>query len=174
MFNLIVSASLRSRLFVLLAALFLIVYGYHALPRVPVDVFPDLTRPIVTVMSEAEGLAPQEVEAQVSAPLEAALSGIANVGRVRSVSSVGLSLVYAEFEWGTDVARNRQLVAERIGRVRERLPRGVLPPRPENTLSRAELIPASGARSAVPCLPSTRRGPRPWFRAAVCAERGRD
>ena len=127
MFNLIVSASLRSRLFVLLAALFLIVYGYHALPRVPIDVFPDLTRPIVTVMVEAEGLAPQEVEAQVSAPLEAALSGIANVGRVRSVSSVGLSLVYAEFDWGTDVARNRQLVAERIGRVRERLPRGVLP-----------------------------------------------
>lgn len=127
MFNRIVSASLRNRLFVLIAALFLVVYGTRTLPQVPVDVFPDLTRPIVTVMTEAEGLAPQEVEALVSAPIEAAMSGIANVGRVRSVSGVGLSLVYIEFDWGTNVTLNRQQVAERISRVRDRLPRGLIP-----------------------------------------------
>jgi len=127
MFNLIVSASLRHRLFVLFASLLLVVYGLSTLPRVPVDVFPDLTRPIVTVMTEAEGLAPQEVEALVSGPIESAMGGIPNVGRVRSVSGVGLSLVYVEFDWGTDVAQNRQSVAERIARVRDRLPRGMQP-----------------------------------------------
>jgi HME family heavy-metal exporter len=127
MFNLIVSASLRQRLFVLLAALGLIIYGSSILPRVPVDVFPDLTRPIVTVMTEAEGLAPQEVETLISAPIEQSMSGIPNVGRVRSVSGVGLSLVYVEFDWGTNVQQNRQYVAERISRVRERLPRGMQP-----------------------------------------------
>lgn len=127
MFNRIVSASLRQRLFVLLAALGLVIYGSSILPRVPVDVFPDLTRPIVTVMTEAEGLAPQEVEALISGPIEQAMSGIPNVGRVRSVSGVGLSLIYVEFDWGTNVQQNRQYVAERISRVRERLPRGMQP-----------------------------------------------
>jgi heavy-metal exporter, HME family len=127
MFSFIVDASLKSRLLVLAAAVVLIVYGSFVLPRLPVDVFPDLNRPTVVLMSEAEGLAPQEVEQLVTYPIETAMGGIPGAVRVRSISGVGLSIVYIEFGWEAEIYRARQQVAERLAGVQARLPQGVQP-----------------------------------------------
>jgi CzcA family heavy metal efflux pump len=127
MFNWIVRYSLANRLIVLAAALLLMVYGSFTALQAPVDVFPDLNKPVVTVLTEAGGMAPEEVEQLVTFPIETALNGMPGVSRVRSTSGVGLSLVYAEFDWGTDSFRNRQLVSERLALVREQLPGEITP-----------------------------------------------
>ena len=127
MFSWIVNSSLKNRLFALVFALILMVYGAITASNMPVDVFPDLNKPTVTVMTEAGGMAPEEVEQLVSFPLETALNGMPGVTRVRSVSGIGLSIIYAEFAWGSDIYRNRQLVAERLAEVKEQLPAGVNP-----------------------------------------------
>ncbi len=127
MFTFLVTQSLRNRLLVLAVATLMVLYGAVVATRLPVDVFPDLNKPTVTIMTEAEGLAPTEVEQLVSFPIETQMNGLPGVSRVRSVSGVGLSIIYVEFEWATDIFRNRQQIAERLTLVRDQLPANVTP-----------------------------------------------
>jgi CzcA family heavy metal efflux pump len=128
MVNLLVRWALENRLAVLLVALAALVTGSYVAARMPVDVFPDLTAPTVTVLVEGHGMSPLEMETQVTFPIESAVNGASGVRRVRSGTSVGISVIWVEFDWGADVHRARQTVAERLASVTGSLPEQVETP----------------------------------------------
>ena len=125
MFEKLIHSSLHNRLMVIVLAVLMLVTGAFTLVKMPVDVFPDLNKPTVTLQVEAGGMAPEEVEQLITFPLETSMGGIPGVESIRSVSSVGLSFVYITFDWKTDIYRARQMVGERLSLVREQLPQGV-------------------------------------------------
>jgi CzcA family heavy metal efflux pump len=127
MLNRLIHWSLAHRPLVLGLSLVVLVLGLYAGARLPVEVLPDLTKPTVVILTEASGLAPEEVETRVTQPLESALMGVPGLTRLRSNSDVALSLVYAEFDWGTDIYAARVLVQERLQSARDQLPAGAQP-----------------------------------------------
>ena len=125
MLNRIIEFSLRNRMLVMIAGVVLLVAGTYTARKMEVDVFPDLNAPTVVVMTEASGMAAEEVERTVTFPIETAVNGATDVRRVRSSSTSGFSVVWVEFDWGTDIYLARQIVSEKLATLNETLPNNV-------------------------------------------------
>jgi CzcA family heavy metal efflux pump len=125
MLNNIIQYALNNRLMIIAASLLLLIAGIYTSSKMEVDVFPDLTAPTVVVLTEAHGMAPEEVEKLVTFQIETSVNGATNVRRVRSSSAAGISIIWVEFEWGTDIFKARQIVSEKLTSIMEKLPLGV-------------------------------------------------
>ena len=125
MLNRIINFALSNRLLVIVASVLLLIFGSYVATKMEVDVFPDLTAPTVVVLTEAHGMAPEEVERLVTFPIETSINGATNVRRVRSSSTAGFSVVWIEFEWDTDIFKARQIVNEKLISISSKLPLGV-------------------------------------------------
>lgn len=128
MFDNLIKFSLQKRLLVVITAILLLIFGSYTATQMPVDVFPDLTAPMVTILTESHGMATEEVEALVTLPIESAVNGATDVRRVRSSSAPGISIVWVEFDWGTDIFLARQIVSEKLQTASGGLPKGVEKP----------------------------------------------
>ena len=127
MLNAIIKFSLNNRLAIMLMVLLVTIGGIYSAQKIEVDVFPDLTSPTVVVLTDATGMAPEEVERLVTFPIETAVNGATNVRRVRSTSSQGFSFVWVEFDWDVDIYKARQVVSEKLVTLSDALPQGVVP-----------------------------------------------
>ncbi len=127
MLNKIIQFSLNNKLLILLGATVLMIAGFYTANKMDVDVFPDLTAPTVVVMTDCEGMAPEEIERLITFPIETAVNGATGVRRVRSSSSQGISFVWVEFDWGTDIFKARQTVSEKMVSVSGAMPEGIKP-----------------------------------------------
>ncbi|MCB1060211.1 MAG: efflux RND transporter permease subunit [Calditrichaeota bacterium] len=128
MFDFMIKQSLTKRFHVLLAALVLLIGGTYVALQMPIDIFPDLTAPTVTVMADVHGFAPEEIESLVAFPIESSMNGATGVRRVRSSISTGMAIIWVEFNWGTDILQARQVVTERLQSMMSSLPPGMEPP----------------------------------------------
>ena len=126
MFTWLLDFSLRNRMMIILISLIIMGYGVFTLSKMPVDVFPDLNKPTVTIMTEAGGMASEEVEQLITFPLETAMNGLPGVESIRSVSSAGLSFIYVTFNWSVDIYRARQMVSERLSSMEGAIPDGIV------------------------------------------------
>ena len=126
MFTWLLDFSLKNRMMVILLSAISMVYGAYTLSKMPVDVFPDLNKPTVTIMTEAGGMASEEVEQLITFPLETAMNGLPGVEAIRSVSSAGLSFIYVTFDWTVDIYRARQMVSERLSSMDGAIPDGIV------------------------------------------------
>ena len=149
MLNRLIEWSLAHRGLVLGISALVLMLGIFTAIRLPVEVLPDLTKPTVVILTEASGLAPEEVETRVTQPIETALMGVAGLTRLRSNSDVSLSLVYAEFDWNSDLQKSRLLVQERLQTVREQLPNGIQPFMTPTASPMGEIL-LVGVRSTIP------------------------
>ena len=145
MLNKIIHFSLQNRILVLVASVLLLIGGTYTAFHTEVDVFPDLNAPTVVIMTEANGMAAEEVEQLVTFPVETAVNGATHVRRVRSSSTNGFSVVWVEFEWDTDIYLARQIVSEKLSLVSEELPENVGKPTmgPQSSILGELLIPCS-------------------------------